>query len=183
MEATLEQNKQASIAETFNLNKIILLVAAALVLRAFFVYEEPLVPLKVGDHVPDFHLSLFNGKQLNQKDIMGAPHVFFFYANWCPCANFSIQFFNKAHVEYSGKGIKFVAVGFQDKKDALESFIQRHQVPFTAGPDEKSDVSKLFGIATPPTTVFVNSDGSVASIFSGKIKKYSELTEYLEKLL
>lgn len=182
MEATLEKNKTTPLAETFNINKVILLAAAALILRAFFVYEEPLIPLKVGDPVPEFHLSLFNGNRLEMKDILGAPHVFFFYANWCPCANHSAPLFNKAYEEYSGKGIKFVAVGFQDKRDALESFIHRHKVQYTAGPDEKSEVSKLFGIATPPTTIFVDSQGRVASIFVGKIKKYTELTEHLDKL-
>lgn len=182
MQTAIEQKSQPSLLETLNLNRIILLVTVALILRAFFIYEPPLIPLKVGDPLPEFQLKLFNGKNFENKDIAGTPYVFFFYADWCPCANLSAPYLKQAYQEYSHKGIRFLAVGFQDKKEHLESFVSRHQIPFSSGADINNELSRSFGVVTPPTTLFVNSQGTLSSIFIGKIKKYGELTGHLEKL-
>lgn len=168
--------------ETFNLKRIVLLIAAALVLRAFFIYDTPLHPLKIGGPVPEFKLELFDGGRVDRKEIIGMPHVLFFFANWCPCANLSAPFIKRAFEDYSPKGIKFLGVGFQDTKDHLASFAERHKLSFAAGADTENEVGKVFGIGTPPTTVFINSKGKVEFILAGKIKKYEELTAHLEKL-
>lgn len=182
METAIDKKESAPLAGSFQFNRIVLLVAAGLILRAFFLYEPPLVPLQMGDAVPEFQLELFNGKKLGHATIMGAPHVFFFFANWCPCANHSAPLLKRAFEEYSGKGIQFVGVGFQDKREDLRAFAERHKLPFPVGSNDQDATAKAFGIGTPPTTIFVDSHGKVSSIFTGKIKKYEDLKEFLEKM-
>ncbi len=183
MDTAIKDNSSTAISESFNWNKIILLIAAGLILRAFFLFETPIMPLQVGDSTPDFRLELFDGKEITGKGILGKPHVFFFFAGWCPCANLSVPFLKRAHEEYASKGVSFVGVGFQDTRESLNSFVSRHNLTFPAGPDVNNEVGNLFGIATPPVTVFVNSEGKIASIFSGKVKKYEDLQPHLEKLI
>lgn len=183
METAMDQKESASLTGSFQLNRIVLLAAAGLILRAFFIHEPPLVPLRVGDPIPEFRLELFDGNYMDPRKVVGASHVFFFYANWCPCANYSAPFLKRAFEDYVGKGISFVAVGFQDSREDPRSFAERHRLPFPAGSDAKDATSRAFGIGTPPTTVFVNSQGKVSSILVGKIKNYGELTEHIEKIM
>lgn len=182
MAFAIKEKELSGIMETFNLKRMVLLAAAALVLRAFFIYETPLVPLQIGDQVPEFNLELFDGGSVDSKKIIGVPHVLFFFANWCPCANLSAPFIKRAFEDYSPKGIKFLGVGFQDAKDNLASFVERHKLSFASGADTENEAGKAFGIGTPPTTVFLNSKGKIEFIFAGKIRKYEELTTRLEKL-
>jgi len=183
----------ASITESFKINKIILLVAAALVLRGFFNYSPPITPLKVGDNAPEFSLKLRDGKTFNfsvasqshHHEGAGAgnlkPTVIFFYANWCPCSNASAQFLKQASEKFNGAA--FVGIGIQDNETDLNTFINNHKLEFPAGFDLKQEIARSYGVSTTPTTIFINKNGKIDSIFVGKIKKYDEISERVRKIL
>jgi peroxiredoxin len=180
----------ASIIESFQINKIIILVAVALVLRGILNYTPPITPLKVGDNAPDFSLKLTDGATFSYSphhahhhEGSGAsekPMVMFFYANWCPCSNASAQFLKQSSEEFGG--VNFVGIGIQDNETDLSKFLEKHNIKFPAGFDLKQEVARSYGVATTPTTIFVNREGKIDSIFVGKIKKYEDILERIEKI-
>jgi peroxiredoxin len=179
------------ITESFQINKIIFLIAIALVLKAILNYTPPLIPLKVGDKAPAFSLKLREGTIFDfspshaSHSITGGgkPMVIFFYANWCPCSNHSAPLLKQAFEEFSSSGVSFIGIGIQDKEEELNGFIERHKLHFNTGFDIKQEIARSFGVATTPTTIFVNKEGKIDSIFVGKIKKYDDISERVRKTL
>ena len=188
MDTSIERG--ASISESFQINKIIILVAVALVLRGILNYTPPITLLKVGDKAPNFSLKLVDGKTFNFSPNHahhhegsggdGKPMVMFFYANWCPCSNASAQFLKQASEEFSG--VNLIGIGIQDNETDLSKFLDKHKLKFPAGFDLKQEVARGYGVATTPTTIFINKEGKIDSIFVGKLKKYEEISERIEKI-
>ncbi len=166
----------------FRLNLLIPLAAVALILKALLDYNPPATTLKVGDTAPDFTIKTVGGKSVGLSDLKGNPSVLFFYAGWCPCSNESAHQLNMAYRDFAKKGVNFVGIGFQDKKNSLSEFAVKHNIPFPVGFDLDQSVARNFGVSTPPTTIFLSGDGKVLSIFVGKIKKYGELLKEIETL-
>ncbi|MBI3599942.1 MAG: TlpA family protein disulfide reductase [Nitrospinae bacterium] len=175
-------NKGVSATESFHINKIIILISIALILRAILNYTPPITPLKVGDSAPAFLLNLKDGTVLNFNSIKGNPTVIFFYANWCPCSNLSAPFIKQAFEEFGHKGVNFISIGFQDKETDLMKFIERHKLQFPSGADKEQEIAGSYGVSTPPTTIFINREGKITSIFVGKIKKYEDVAERIRKI-
>lgn len=188
MDTSIERG--ASISESFQINKIIILVAVALVLRGILNYTPPITPLRTGDKAPNFSLKLVNGTIFNfSPDHMhhhqglsadGKPLVMFFYANWCPCSNASAQFLKQAYEEFSG--VDLIGIGIQDNETDLSNFLEKHKLKFPAGFDLKQEIARSYGVTTTPTTIFINKEAKIDSIFVGKIKKYEEVSERIEKI-
>jgi len=174
--------KKVSITESFHINKIIILISIALILRAILNYTPPITPLKVGDRAPAFSLNFKEGTALDFNGIKGNPTVLFFYANWCPCSHLSAPLIKQAFEEFYVKGVNFIGIGFQDKEADLMKFIERHKLKFPSGADKKQEIAGSYGVSTPPTTIFINREGKITSIFVGKIKKYEEISERIRKI-
>jgi len=181
----------APISESFQINKIIILVAVALVLRGILNYTPPITPLKVGDKAPNFSLKLVDGTTFNftphhahhheSSGADGKPMVMFFYANWCPCSNASAQFLKQAFEEFSE--VALIGIGIQDNETDLSKFLEKHNLKFPAGFDLKQEIARRYGVTTTPTTIFIHKEGKIDSIFVGKIKKYEEVSERVRKIL
>ena len=176
-------DRGVSIYGSFDANKIILLISIALILRAILNYTPPITPLKVGDSAPLFLLKVKDGTTLNSDILRGKPAVLFFYANWCPCSNQSAQFLKQAFEEFNTKGVSFIAIGFQDNETDLNKFTERHKLQFPSGVDKRQEIARSYGVSTPPTTIFINREGKINSIFVGKIKVYDTILERISKIL
>ena len=181
----------APISESFQINKIIILVAVVLVLRGILNYTPPITPLKLGDNAPDFSLKLVDGTTFSFSPHSAHHHegsgadgrsmVMFFYANWCPCSNASAQFLKQASEEFSG--VTLIGIGIQDNEIDLSKFLEKHKLKFPAGFDLKQEIARSYGVSTTPTTIFIDKNGKIDSIFVGKIKKYEEVSERVRKIL
>lgn len=163
------------------INKLILLLATGLVLRAFFYYQPPVNTLKVGDAAPAFAITLTDGKNLRSEDLKGKPLVLFFYANWCPCSHNSAPLIQKAYGEYMEADVKFLSVGIQDGESDLKDFAQRHQFSFYTGVDTSGKVSDVFGVVTTPTTIVVDKDWKISGLIVGQVKTMHAIEEKISE--
>ncbi|MDH4099467.1 MAG: TlpA family protein disulfide reductase [Nitrospirota bacterium] len=166
----------------FPLNRIILLIALALVVRAVLNYTPPVQSLVVGDPPPAFSVSVDN-KPVDIETFKGAPLVIFFFANWCPCSHDSAPFVIQAAKEFEKNGLKVVAVGIMDSEEELRKFTAKHALPFPVVYDSKGEVAGKYGVVTTPSSIFIGRDWKVASILVGKIKTYGSLLERVKPLL
>ena len=165
----------------YPVNKIIALLAAGLVLRAFFYYNPPVNTLKVGDAAPAFAITLTDGKTLKSEDLKGKPLVLFFYANWCPCSHNSAPLVQKAYREFLEADVKFLSVGIQDGESDLKDFVKRHQFSFYTGVDTAGKVSDVFGVVTTPTTIVVDKDWKISGLIVGQVKTMQAIEEKISE--
>jgi len=184
-ETTMEEQPLDSSRK--RLNSIILLVVAAIVLNALYSqvasskYSTSEI-LKVGDVFPDFSVKLIDGTTLTSADNKGKPAIYFFYANWCPCSHYSIDFIKMAYKDYLKDGLQILAAGIQDSSSGLKKFVKTHQLKFPVTVKDGDKLARMVGVKTTPTTFFVGADGHLRSVFVGKFKKYSDMKEGLSAI-
>lgn len=165
-------------------NKIILLAALAIILNALYNYSVASrnsynEMLKVGDKLPPFKLELVDGGSVTEKNFLGKPTAYFFYAEWCPCSHFSVDWIKRSRQDGRFEGINMVGVGIQDGPEKLKKFARRYQLDFPVSHIGGEKMARSIGVKVTPTTIFTDSEGVIRSVFVGKIEKYEQLTEGL----
>jgi len=156
------------------------------ILSAFIIgcSEEGRTLLQVGEKAPPFTLTLVDGKQSSLDMYAGKGLVITFMSSWCPCSNDSIPLIKEAYLEHKDDNIIFLMVGIQDAESKFEKFVEKWKVPFPAGYDEDDKIARDYGVGSPPTTIFIDSSGTVKRAFYGNIaKKKKEFPQWVEEIL
>ncbi len=162
-------------------NRLLLVAFIAVVLGGCSESGPPL--LQVGEKAPPFKLQLLSGEQVSLEQYAGKGLVVTFMASWCPCSNDSMPMMKKAYQKHKGD-INFLMIGTQDARSKFEQYTQKWSVPFSAGYDEDDQITRSFGVSSPPTTFFIDQTGIVKRAFYGNIKDKSEaFPDWIEALL
>jgi peroxiredoxin len=139
--------------------------------------------LQVGEKAPPFNLELLSGEQTSLQQYAGKGLVITFMSSWCPCSNESMPMMKQAYLDHKDN-ISFLMIGIQDARSKFEKFIQKWEVPFSAGFDEDDQIARAYGVSSPPTTFFIDQTGIVKRAFYGNIKDKSEdFPDWIEELL
>lgn len=166
-------------------NQVIFLVALAILLNALLNQSIAAKPelLKIGDKIPPFQLKTIGGGAVSEKDFIGKPTVYFYYADWCPCSHISIEYIKKAQADYRDAGLALMGIGIQGSSGKLEDFAKKYELDFPVSVKGGDDVARTMGIKTTPTTLFVDEAGVVRSIYVGKIERYEQISGELNSIM
>lgn len=138
---------------------------------------------QIGEKAPAFSLQLLDGKQVSLAQYAGKGLVITFMSSWCPCSNESMPLMKKAWQDHHDD-IAFLMIGIQDAEAKFGKFVEKWEVPFAAGYDENDRIARVYGISSPPTTIFIDRDGVVKRAFYGNIKeKEDAFPHWLGELL
>ena len=124
----------------------------------------------IGQPAPAFSLTLTDGKSMQVDGLPGNARAITFMSSWCPCSNESIPLLKKMHAQFQGRDIDFLMVGIQDPESKFTRFVADYELPFPAGYDQGNIIARTYGINAPPTTVFIDKNGTLKRIFYGNIK-------------
>ncbi len=122
-----------------------------------------------GKPAPDFTLNGMDGVAVSLKNQKGSVVILDFWATWCgPCRQ-SLPGLNKLHKELTGQGLnlKTYAVDLEEPKDKVQPVAAKLCPDLHVLLDEKSEVSKKFGVSGIPQTVVIGKDGKVKKVFIG----------------
>lgn len=169
-------------------NLIIALVALIIVLNALFNHlvmarnglRELIEP---GNKLPDFTMKLIDGREVSNRDLAGRPAVYFFFANWCPCAHLSAKFIKRAFEENKGSNVAIYGVGIQDSKSRYSDFVKKHGIAFPVADRGGDGFAESMGIRTTPTLVFVDDKGIIRFYFMGKVERYEQVEKGLSTIM
>ena len=186
--ATLTENPPPAAKSRRRVNQIILLGAVALILNALFNHfvtdaSKLNKTLKVGNPFPAFSFTTMSGSPISEKDFAGKPTVYYFFASWCPCSHQSMTLIKKMYAENGKSGLSMLAVGIQDSSTGLAQFIKLHKIEFPAITENGPTLAHETGVEITPTTVFVDEAGIIRYAHVGKIERYEQITEGLDKIL
>ncbi len=140
-------------------------------------FEENVTPLEIGAKAPPATLTLLNGETREVTDNPGQAQIITFMASWCPCSNDSIPLMKKVFERYNNGAeskIAFLMIGIQSPESKFRDKAGKWRVPFPVAYDEGDKIARAYGIAAPPTTVFIDADGKVKRVFYGNIKDEEE---------
>ena len=122
--------------------------------------------LKPGTEAPDFTLPTPDGKTVTLSSLRGRYVVLDFWASWCPDCRKDLPAIAALHKTYGTRGVEFVGVSFDDKKESLDKAIAQYGIDYVQVSELKkwkeTKISALYNIKWIPTMYIIGPDGKVA---------------------
>ena len=149
---------------------------------AFVAFAANNKGLKPGDPFPDLAEFKLEGKLPNA--LKGQVVFVDFWASWCgPCAK-SFPAINELHQIYKDRGVTFIAVNVDEKREAMEKFLGKYSAAFPVVRDAEHKLVAELDVATMPTSFILDREGKVRFIHNGfhgdaTRKQYAEEIESL----
>ncbi len=121
----------------------------------------------VGSKLPDLRFETFDGVSRSMGEVRG-PLVINFFAYWCTPCREEMPDFQRAHELYGGD-VGFLGLDYVDAPANGLRMIEETGITYAVGRDPDGSVLAGLGGVAMPTTVFVNRDGVVTSVRSGRL--------------
>lgn len=121
--------------------------------------------LDQGDLAPNFQLVLDDGRQLSLHDLAGRPVLINFWATWCgPCR---MEMPDIVELSEDDGELVVLAVNVMENQDAISAFVEEFQMSMPVVLDSDGDLRQLYEVRHMPTSVFIDRDGRIATIWAG----------------
>ncbi len=138
---------------------------------------------KVGDTLPDFSVTDTQGNIVTPADFAGKPLLLNFWATWCPPCQEELPLFQSAAEAVPELQVFLVNTGetLEQAKEYLEQ--SNLTLPSAVNSDKGEDtldITKRFRVRGMPTTFFINSDGTIQSIYVGQISEVTLIERLAE---
>ena len=132
--------------------------------------------------IVDFSLETFSGESLQLSDLKGTVVMLDFWSSWCPPCREEAPALARAYEIYRDRGVEFVGIAIWDSNSAARRLLERHDVTYPNGPDERGRIAIDHGVRGIPEKFFVNREGRLARKFIGPMTM-EELGSVLEEML
>lgn len=141
-------------------------------------------PIQIGDSVPPFTLTTFEGNQIKTTDLAGKVVVVNFWASWCkPCEQEAADM-EKAWQYYKPKGdVVFLGVDWVDTEPEAMGYLNKFKISYPNGPDLRTAISQIFRLKGVPETYFIGRDGRLKYKKIGPFTSLAEIQAVIDGLL
>jgi thiol-disulfide isomerase/thioredoxin len=131
-----------------------------------------------------FDLAGLDGGRVVLADFRGRPVVINFWATWCVPCRVEMPMLIEAWRENRGQPLEIIAVNVtdQERRKDVRRFVEQLKLPFQVALDERGRVRERYGLVSLPTTVFVDSAGTVRAVHAGPLSEHN-LAEGLAAIL
>ena len=161
-----------------------------LTLVAFGLRRTQQGSLRIGDTLPDFTLSFFDGYQLQGKseiklsDLKGKVVVLNFWASWCkPCEQEAAALESSWKAYESDGRVVFVGADYVDTEPEARGYLKKYSISYPNGPDLGTKVSQLFRITGVPETYIIDQNGKLAFSEIGPFSSEADIHAAIDALI
>ncbi len=139
----------------------------------------------IGQPAPSSQIALMDGSgSIEVDDYPGDIRVINYWASWCLGCRTEHQALMRAALDYSGYGVTFIAINYQDTPsnaaDFLDELGRSAVTVYTV--DEDSRTAFEWGVLGLPETFFVDRDGIVVGKVSGPVS-YELLSQTIDQII
>lgn len=125
--------------------------------------EETKAPIQIGNPIPSIELPSVTGNAINTDSLKDSAMLLTFFSTWSkPCLDnlLAIQ-----QLSEKFKGLKVVAVSFDKKSAAVDTFLKNNGLDLTCLIDKKQKYLDTFHILMIPTTFLVDKNGNLKKVY------------------
>lgn len=141
-------------------------------------------PIQVGDSVPPFTLTTFDGSLINTSDLAGKVVVVNFWASWCkPCEQEAADMEKAWQFYKPGGNVVFLGVDWVDTEPEAMGYLKKFNISYPNGPDLRTAISQIFRLKGVPETYFIGPDGRLKYKKIGPFTSVSEIQTVINGLL
>jgi cytochrome c biogenesis protein CcmG/thiol:disulfide interchange protein DsbE len=140
-------------------------------------------PVGVGQKVPGFTLTTFDGPPVSLESLRGKVVVVNFWASWCqPCEQEAADM-QSAWKFYEPAGdVVFLGVDYVDTEAEARAYMAKFGITYLNGPDLGTRISQAFRIRGVPETYFVDRAGKLAYFQYGPFNNMDEIKAQIDPL-
>lgn len=161
-----------------------LAVLAILLILAVGLLRSQQGSVNVGQRIPDFTLTTFDGQTIRTADLKGKVLVINFWASWCkPCEQEAADL-EAAWRFYQARGdVVFLGVDYVDTEPEARSYLEKFEITYPNGPDLGTRISQAFRIRGVPETYIVDQNGILQFVQIGPFRSLSQIKSVIDPLL
>jgi len=165
------------------MKKILLSVLALTVVFAAKAQTDENTLVKVGDPVPEFKVKMFDGSEIDIKDLKGKTVLINFWATWCPYCVKELDVVQKEIIDrFEGKNFVFLPISREDTIERIEKFRNDKGFTFAMGTDIKREIYSKFAKQTIPRNFLIDETGKIVYQETGfSEESFAELIAAIEK--
>ena len=146
----------------------------ALALLLAGAVASPQAAVQLASNAPDFTLKSVAGANLRLQEQRGQVVLVNFWATWCgPCRQ-EMPHLNRIYDKYRSLGFVLLGVNIDDDPRAAAALAAKLGVKFPVLLDTDKTVSRLYDLATMPSTVLIDRDGKVRYLHRGYLAGYED---------
>lgn len=135
----------------------------------------------IGDRVPQFSLTSFDGKAFSSSEHSGKVIVVNFWASWCKPCEAEARELEEAYQNYLPEGdVVFVGLAYVDTEPNSLAYLQRFGVTYPNGPDLATKISQMFRVTGVPETYIIDRQGRLAYTKKGPFSSTEEIISVIE---
>jgi cytochrome c biogenesis protein CcmG/thiol:disulfide interchange protein DsbE len=157
---------------------------AFLALIAWGLNRNQAGPIAIGQKVPGFSLTTFDGQALKTTDYAGKVVVINFWASWCqPCEQEAPAMEQAWQVYKPGGQVVFLGVDYVDTEPQALAFMKKFAVSYPNGPDLRTVISQMFHTTGVPETYILDRQGRLSYVKKGPFMSVVEITSVVDGLV
>lgn len=138
----------------------------------------------VGDVVPKFSMTTFDGQTVSSADYAGKVIVINFWASWCKPCEAEARELEEAYQYYrAGDEVVFLGLAYVDTEPKSLGYLQKFGVTYLNGPDLATKVSQMFRITGVPETYIIDRQGKLQYFKKGPFSTTNEIIGVVDSIL
>jgi cytochrome c biogenesis protein CcmG, thiol:disulfide interchange protein DsbE len=138
----------------------------------------------VGDPVPSFTMTSFDGQVFETGDYAGKVIVINFWASWCKPCEAEARELEEAYRHFEPGGeVVFLGLAYADTEPKSLDYLRKFGITYPNGPDLATRVSQMFRIGGVPETFIIDKQGRLAYFKKGPFSSTDEIIAAVERVL